>query len=122
MKLTNSLDTSSNSEKPLTNVKKSLFKIAICEQLENNFCFKDLKSSDLKALHNFIDETIGKGLTISEVDDLYLRKHRNPKQKVNGREVLHYGKDRKPFRVFGYYNNDSYFTVTRIDPKHKTNK
>ncbi len=106
---------------PLTSPKKCLFKIAICEQLDNNFCFKHLKSGDLKAFHSFIDETVGKQLTISEVDKLFLRTRGSVKQEVNGKEVIHYGKDRKPFRVFGYYNSDSYFVITRIDPKHKTN-
>lgn len=121
-KLTNSTSAPSNGGKQLTRGTGKPFKIAICEQLDNDFCFKKLKPSDLKEFHNFIDETVEKKLTISQVDALFLRKKGDIKQDINGREVFHYGKDRKPFRVFGYYNEDGYFNVTRIDPKHKTNK
>lgn len=120
-KLTNKAKSPSMGGSPLTSSKNYLFKIAICEQLDNNFCFKHLKSGDLRAFHSFIDETVGRQLTISEVDKLFLRTRGSVKQEVNGKEVIHYGKDRKPFRVFGYYNSDSYFVITRIDPKHKTN-
>lgn len=121
-KLTKSKNVVSDTGSPLVYVKNSPFKIAICEQLDNNFCFKDLKNSDIKHLHKFIDETIGKNLTISKVDKLYLRTKGQIQQEISGREVIHYGKNNQPFRIFGYYNSDGYFNITRIDPKHKTHK
>lgn len=107
---------------PLINEKKHLFKIAICEPLDNGYCFKKLCKNSSKELQNFIDETIGKSLTVTKVDKLYLRKKGEVKREINGRELIHYGKDRKKFRIFGYYNNDGYFVVVRIDPNHRTDK
>ena len=81
-----------------------------------------MKPADLRALHNFISQTIGEKLTITEVDKLYLRTKGGVRQDINNEDVIHYGKDRTQFRVFGYYNSENYFNITRIDPKHKTNK
>lgn len=103
------------------NIKKE-FKISICEQLDNGYCFKNLKSEALRNLHSFIDETVGKKLTISETEGLFLRTKGQVVQKINGRDLIHFGKDRKPFRIFGYYNSEGYFNITRIDPNHNTNK
>ena len=121
--LTNKKRVSSKQGARLTNSKNETpFKIAICEQLDNNFCFKNLTSADIKSLHRFIDDTVGRSLTISKVDNLFLRTKGAVKQNINGRDVVHYGKNKSPFRIFGYYNQDGYFNITRIDPKHKTNK
>lgn len=102
------------------------FRIAIDDSLENRYCFKDLKGEGIKSFHSFIEETVGKDLSIGTVDDLFLRTKGPVKEKmtVHGseRDVIHYGKDRKPFRVFGYYNQYGYFVLTRIDPKHKTHR
>ncbi|MEW4353817.1 MAG6450 family protein [Streptococcus pneumoniae] len=98
------------------------FKISICEQLDNGYSFKNLTKESLKNLHTFIDETVGKNLTISKTEKLYLRTKGEVKQTIAGREVIHFGKDMKAFRIFGYYNNDGYFNITRIDFKHNTNK
>ena len=78
----------------------------------------------LKEFHRFLSDTVYKGLTISEVDKLYLRKaglSNVPVIMSQGRELLHYGKARNPFRIFGYYNSDGYFVICRIDGSHKTN-
>lgn len=121
-KLTNQTYVENKTSK-LTNIKSKNFKIAISEPLDNNFCFKSLKKPEnIRKFQAFIDETIGKKLTISEVDKMYLRTKGEIKQEINGREVVHYGKDRNPFRIFGYYNNDGYLIVTRIDPTHATHK
>ncbi|WP_434324887.1 MAG6450 family protein [Mycoplasma capricolum] len=32
---------------------------------------------------------------------------------------IHLGKDRNPFRLFGYLNKDNYFVLTKIDPNHE---
>lgn len=121
-KLTNQVTPRVDGNRKLANLKSLEFKLAISEQLENKYCFKDLRPSDIKIFHNFLDETVGKKLTITEVDSLFLRTKGGPKQEINGRDVVHYGKGRQSFRIFGYYNQDGYFTITRIDPRHKINK
>lgn len=101
------------------------FKVAITDKLDNNYCFKTLNSNHIKSFHRFLNDTVNKGLSISQVDDLYKRK-KGPKEeiKIKGSkfELIHLGKDLKSFRIFGYYNPDNYFVVTKIDPKHKTHK
>lgn len=101
------------------------FQIAITDQLEKDFCFKHLKGNHLKSFQRFLNETVNKRLSISQVDDMYLRKKGSGETKeVNNKKfnLIHYGKDQKSFRIFGYYNPDDYFVITRIDPKHKTHK
>ncbi|KAA0967472.1 hypothetical protein FXF62_02035 [Streptococcus cristatus] len=120
-KLTNKNSASSSKGASLTALRDVPFKFSISEQLDNKFAFKDLKAADIKALHNFIDITIGKKLTITQVDKLYLRTKGGVTQTINNKDVVHYGKDCNSFRVFGYYNSENYFNITRIDPKHKTN-
>ena len=111
-KLTNKNSASSSKGASLTALRDVPFKFSISEQLDNNFAFKDLKAADIKALHNFIDITIGKKLTITQVDKLYLRTKGGVTQTINNKDVVHYGKD---------CNSENYFNITRIDPKHKTN-
>lgn len=112
---------------PLTSVAPQYFKISLEHSLENNFEFKDIKNGGLKQLHSFIEETVGKNLTITQVEDLFLRKRGLAKnlitRKINGveREEVHLGKDKKPFRLFGYYSGD-YFVLTKIDCNHETHK
>lgn len=104
------------------------FKLCIQENLDNKYCFTCLKkqSAALVDLDYFISETVHKNLSISSVDKLYLRKKGTIKtiEVVNGkeREVVHYGKDMTKFRIHGYYNDDGYFVIHRIDPKHKVHK
>lgn len=104
----------------------TIFRIAICGMLENSFDFKKMNSSSGRSFHEFIGETVGKSLTVKQVDLLYLRTKGTVAEikTVHGkpRTILHYGKNRKPFRVFGYYNEDGYFTLTRLDPRHRTHK
>ncbi|MGY3775825.1 MAG6450 family protein [Helcococcus sueciensis] len=109
----------------LTSKKDITFKIAIEEKLDNGYDFKKMKQEHIKSFHNFLEETIYKELTITKVEKLFLRtkgKFKNSRR-FNGKEVeeIHLGKDRDPFRIFGYYKSD-YFVITRIDPKHKTHK
>ena len=107
------------------NRKNLKFRVAIECQLDNKYCFKNLKADGVKGFHEFIDSTIQKNLTITQMDKMYLRKN-GPKDSItiNGveYELIHYGKDRKPFRIFGYYNTDAYFVLTKIDPGHKVHK
>lgn len=106
----------------LLNKKSIKFKVAITDQLDNRYCFKLLNNTHIKSFHRFLDETVNKGLSISDVDKLY-RRTKGPKEsiKVHNQkfELIHLGKDQKPFRIFGYYNPDNYFVITKIDPKHK---
>lgn len=119
---------------PLTKVKRKKFKIAFGTRLDNNYCFKsNSPNNNAKEFQKFLEETVYKGLYISDVEDLFKRK-RGPKDKavlnVNDEdtnedvevEILHFGKDRKPFRIFGYYDKNKYFNVTKIDPKHNAHK
>ena len=113
------------SGKPLS-AKEQPFRIAISEQLENGYDFKIIKQAAIKEFHKFLSETVYKKLTISDVDKLYLRKEGlSDAPKTYNRdkqELLHYGKDRNSFRIFGYYNSDAYFVMCRIDPNHQTHK
>ncbi len=115
----------SNQKGTILSKKDSKFKVAIESQLDNGYCFKNLKPDDLKLFHDFIEYSVNEKLTITQMDKLYLRKE-GPKSSisVNGvpYELLHYGKDRTSFRVFGYYNTEAYFVLTKIDPHHKVHK
>lgn len=99
------------------------FVIAISRQLDNKFCFKDLKQLDLRPLHNFLEKTVAKQLTILAVDGLYMRAKDSTRSiEINGGEyqVVHFGIDNDPFRIFRYFAPDGYFHLTRIDPRHNT--
>jgi hypothetical protein len=114
-----------NSSLLLTNKNSILFKMSIEHSLDNRYDFKKLDSSSLKSLHNFIENTVGKNLTISKVEALFLRTRGDvfSDETINGseRSIIHFGKDRDPFRIHGYYNN-FYFVICKIDPKHKVHK
>ncbi len=104
---------------------KIKFKILINNTLDNNYSFDNLnKNNGNRKFHNFIEETVGKDLTISEVDKKYKRTKGKKRQIKIGQakyELIHYGKDNTAFRVFGYYKN-GYFILTKIDPQHKFDK
>lgn len=123
--LTTNTSSSSSGNAKLT-VVNAKFKVCIQEPLHQKYCFKKLKKESLHAFEQFIGETVGKNLTISDVDNLFLRKKGPVKNKeiIQGieREVVHYGKDRNPFRLHGYYNEDGYFVLHKIDPKHNVHK
>ena len=108
------------------NIDEAKFKIALECKLHNNYCFKKLKQSEIKGFHIFLEETVYKNLTITQVDKLYLRTKGDVLEEVEidgeKRTIVHYGKDRKPFMVFGYYNYEGYFVIYRIDPKHNVHK
>lgn len=109
----------------LTNKKVQTFKFALTGSLDNKFCFKKLKESQIVQFHKFIDEILSKKMTISEVDKLFLRT-RGPVEKINifgkTRTIQHYGKDNTKFRIHGYFNSESYFVIYQIDPGHKKHK
>lgn len=123
-KLTNS-NTAKTKGSTLSRRTNKEFQIVIKKQLDNRYCFKDLKENNLKEFHKFLDETVEKDLTISEVESLFLR-NKGGKEFISiGDEefqLVHFGKNRTKFRVFGYYDIDTNFVLTRIDPNHKTHK
>lgn len=102
------------------------FKIAITGNLFNDYDFKKLKKESNKTFHTFLDETVGKQLSITSVESLFLKTKGKPsfKEVVNGkdRDVFHFGKKNTKFRIFGYYNDDGYFVICRIDPNHNFQK
>ena len=99
------------------------FKLSFEEKLDNGYELKDLKHNQPEEFHRFVAETVYKGLTISKVDELFLRKSGDaPRIKRGDNDLLHYGKAGNPFRLFGYYNTDGYFVVCRIDAGHNTHK
>lgn len=109
----------------LSNRQELPFRITFEVPLTSGFEVKDLKQNHVIEFHRFLADTVYKKLTISQVDKLFLRKQgmsEAPTIKYDEHELLHYGKDRNPFRLFGYYNNDGYFVVVRIDGEHKTHK
>ena len=105
------------------------FIILIKDPLDKKYNFSKLSKDGLKKWQAFIDDTIGQNRTISEVDKLYLRMG---SIKPNNREfadteeggalIIHYGKDNQRFRVFGYYNEQNYFVLFRIDEHHKVHE
>lgn len=98
------------------------FKMAIETPIEKHYCFDKLhNNSGHKEFQRFIDETVGKNLTISMVDDQFGRSNdTTDKYKIGDVElqVFHYGKDRKAFRVHGYYNINGYFVILKLDTNH----
>ena len=104
------------------------FRLAIERQLDNGYSFKDLRRGGIGDFHQFIEDTVGAGLSVTEVEKLYLRKQNLKKEhaetiSVNGeeRQILHFGKDRKSFRLFGYYAGVD-FVILRIDCNHKSHR
>lgn len=106
----------------LTNRGERTFKFCLAHSLHSKYNFSKLKSSG-NELDSLLKDCCGK--TISQVEKLFLRtKGHGSKyyiEEIEGveREVYHLGKDRKPFRVHGYYNEDAYFVICKIDTQHK---
>lgn len=101
------------------------FRIVFEVKLDKGYELKDMTRPHMTEFHRFLCDTVYKGLTITEVDKLYLRKaglSKAPATKSHGMELMHYGKDRNPFRIFGYYNMDGYFVICRIDGSHQTHE
>lgn len=116
------------------------FKIRLADKMLNHFDFEKLSKSNVaKDFQNFLDETIGKDLSITEVDKRFLRTRGGvsettsipiSKWEKNGvrdrsqpfedteRKIYHYGKNMNPFRLFGFYE-DGYFVIYMIDPAHE---
>ena len=99
------------------------FRVCFDTALDNNYELKDMTLTHVAAFHRFISDTVYKKLTVSQVDAQFLRAQGDaPALKRGDYELIHYGKARNPFRIFGYYNNDGYFSICRIDGNHETNK
>lgn len=108
----------------LSNKSKN-FKIALEEKmLENNYSFKGLnKNNGHKEFDRFINKILGN--TITDVEKNWKRASTvKENENINNkkREILHLGEDGKKLRLFGYYNDDYYFVITRIDPNHEVHK
>lgn len=111
----------------LANYKSNKFKIALGTELDNRFCFKSKKPGKITdGLHKFLLNTVYKDLSITQVDQLYLRTKGPVKEKMKTSnsqlEILHYGFNNSQFRIFGFYDNNGYFNITKIDIDHKTHK
>ncbi|MRF37115.1 hypothetical protein GIJ44_20730 [Staphylococcus sp. KY49P] len=109
----------------LANYKSRKFKIALGTELENKYCFKSKKPKKVTdGLHKFLENTVYKNLSITQVDQLYLRTKGPVKEKfktANSQlEILHYGFKNSQFRIFGFYDNNAYFNITKIDTDHKS--
>lgn len=132
MKLTNIKPKDTAKGSKLAGYKSKQFKIAFGTELENKYSFKTRKARNLaEGMHKFLECTIYKELTITEVDELYLRTKGEVKEKTkydknnkhnNQIEIQHYGFKRDAFRLFGFYDNNAYFNITKIDTDHKTHK
>ncbi|EAD5716086.1 TPA: MAG6450 family protein [Listeria innocua] len=111
--------------KKLTSRTNTPFKFSLEVCLDNNYCFAKLKSENLRMLDRFLSETVGKDLTVSEAEKLFLRT-KGPKEtafiKGEKRTINHYGKNMNPFRIHGYYSSNGYFVITKIDPNHDVHK
>ena len=51
-----------------------LFRIVFEVKLDNGFELKDMREKHIQDFHKFLSDTVYKGLTISQVDKLFLRK------------------------------------------------
>lgn len=102
---------------------KVLFRISIENKLDNGFCFKGLNAASSKKFNDFINKTVGIGLTVSDVEKKYKRKSDGATVEIDGvkYEEIHFGQNKSPFRIFGYYK-DSYFVLKKIDPKHRVHR
>ncbi|WP_247965328.1 MAG6450 family protein [Lactiplantibacillus plantarum] len=103
------------------------FKIALEDSLISPYTFKKAKTEGAKGFGDFVSKTVGKHLTITQVEKLYLRTDgpsgAKNKEKIGevSREMYHFGNGTRNFRVHGYYNAQNYFCLCRIDPNHKYN-
>ncbi|WP_164505032.1 MAG6450 family protein [Companilactobacillus hulinensis] len=99
--------------------------MAITRSLDNGYQFKNMKQKGIKDFDRFVNETVGKGLTISQTNKLFLRAQ-GPSEHIlldgEVRKILHYGKDRTTFRIFGYYDDKDYFCIHRVDPNHTVHR
>ncbi|WP_432784107.1 MAG6450 family protein [Mycoplasmopsis bovis] len=126
-KLTSELNLNKKTNLFHTN-KEIVFKFAIVNKLGNGYDFKSLDLDGLKKFNNFVNDILEKKMTISQVEKTYMRKRFKPlvkrhieEQDMDVREI-HLGKDQQKFRLFGYFNENNYFVLTKIDSKHSSNE
>ena len=121
------VDQVGQASKKLTSDERSSvrFKIGLTDALENPFTFKKMKQEGIQGFSSFLSKTVGEKLTISEVENRFLRTDgpHGPfnKETINGtdRQTKHFDNGTRDFRVHGYYNDDGYFCIIRIDPHHR---
>ncbi|MCH4123047.1 MAG: hypothetical protein LKH74_02670 [Levilactobacillus sp.] len=103
------------------------FKLALPELLQAPYTFEKMKVGDIREFSIFLKKTVGKNLTISQVEALYLRKDgphgAKNKEKIHDEDRLtvHFDNGKRDFRIHGYYDELGYFCVCRIDPHHRYN-
>lgn len=99
------------------------FRVAIEEQLENGYTFKDMTKDGLTHLHRFLEETVGKKQSITDVEKRFKRKGDGETVRRGNEEyeVIHLGKNGNRFRIFGYYSGTD-FILLRIDQNHSVHK
>lgn len=101
------------------------FKIALTETLQNPYTFKKMKPADIKEFSSFLSKTVGRNLSISKVEQLYLRTDgpngAKNKETIHDAERItkHFDNGSRDFRIHGYYDDSGYFCVCRIDPHHE---
>ena len=78
------------------------FKISFEVKLDNHYEIKDMKLNHIQEFHRFLLDTVYKGLTISQVDNLFLRKQGDAPaiKSNNNKDLMHYGKKRKSIQNF----------------------
>lgn len=105
----------------LTSHNDGVMRIAFTGEAERNYKFTDLSKDEWHVLGEFIDKTAGRSVT--DVNSEYGRKpdkndtYTDPISS-EAKQIQHY-KVEKEFRIHGYFNCKGYFTVVRLDPKHK---
>lgn len=98
------------------------FAICFSLKLQNGYTFKEMKQNNLRDLHTFISNSVGR--TWDEVDKKYKRStDSNGGYDFEGEnhQVYHYGPDNSPFRIHGILL-EGFLHVLRIDCKHQYHK
>lgn len=110
------LNNNKSNAKQLTTKTSVIFKILLEEKLYNNYDFTVLKGKgNMKSFQDFLYKLIGKSW--ADVEKLYGRiDYENDKH--NGEQIIHFGEDRKSFRLHGIKRDNKYFILLRIDPNH----
>lgn len=80
------------------------FKFAIVGSLDKSYNFKSLKPSSLTSFHTFVDKIVSRQMTITDVENEYLRTKGNTHETTNvygkDRDIYHIGQDNTPFRIW----------------------
>lgn len=121
--------TSQNIPQPqglLTRQNDGIFRVAFAgEATKKGYRFEDCSKEDWHKLGEWLNRWVGK--TIQELRGSKSARNTDSTQKSVDpydnklKTEQHYGFNGKK-RVHGYYNQQGYFTITKIDPNHKVHK